>query len=52
VTPVDVFLYYVGSDTLIPSPARISRSWSTQSDKPFSVLAVKVPRPAESTKLL
>lgn len=42
----------VGPDTLIASPARIPHSWSNQSDKPFRVLVVKVPRPTEATKLL
>jgi mannose-6-phosphate isomerase-like protein (cupin superfamily) len=67
ITPVDVFFYVlagrgiveigeekkeVGPDTLIDSPARIRHCWYNQGNEPLRILVVKVPRPAESTKIL
>lgn len=67
ITPVDVFFYVlegtgcveigeeqstVGKDMLVESPARIPHRWINESDAIFRVLVVKVPRPAEETKLL
>jgi len=67
ITPVDVFFYVlegegvieigeeretVGADTLIESPARIPHRWLNESDADFRVLVVKVPRPAEQTRVL
>jgi len=66
-TPVDVFFYVlegtgvveigdekqtVGKDMLVESPARVPHAWSNQSKSVFRVLVVKVPSPAEETKLL
>ncbi|HVP26031.1 MAG TPA: cupin domain-containing protein [Methanomicrobiales archaeon] len=66
-TPVDVFFYVlegegvveigderetVGKDMLVESPARIPHRWMNESGKVFRVLVVKVPRPAEDTRLL
>jgi len=66
-TPVDVFFYVlegegvveigderktVGKDMLVESPARIPHRWMNESKALFRVLVVKVPRPAEETKLL
>ena len=66
-TPVDVFFYVlegtgvveignekqtVGKDMLVESPARIPHRWMNESASDFRVLVVKVPRPAEETKLL
>jgi len=67
ITPVDVFFYTLeGSgvieignekqtvikDMLVESPARIPHRWSNESTSVFRVLVVKVPKPAEETKLL
>jgi mannose-6-phosphate isomerase-like protein (cupin superfamily) len=67
ITPVDVFFYVldgegvveigderktVGKDMLVESPARIPHRWINESGKVFRVLVVKVPRPAEETRLL
>jgi len=67
ITPVDVFFYVlegtgiveignekqtVGKDMLVESPARIPHTWSNESGSVFRVLVVKVPKPAEETKLL
>lgn len=67
VTPVDVFFYVlegtgvveigdekqaVGKDMVVESPARVPHTWSNQSKSVFRVLVVKVPSPAEETKLL
>jgi mannose-6-phosphate isomerase-like protein (cupin superfamily) len=67
ITPVDVFFYVlagrgiveigeekkeVGPDTLIDSPARIRHCWYNQGNETLRILVVKVPRPAESTKIL
>ncbi|HET6580424.1 MAG TPA: cupin domain-containing protein [Methanoregula sp.] len=67
ITPVDVFFYVVegsgvieigeekqtvGKDMLVESPARIPHRWSNESSSVFRVLVVKVPKPAEETKLL
>ncbi|NLC69953.1 MAG: cupin domain-containing protein [Desulfuromonadaceae bacterium] len=67
ITPVDVFFYVlegtgvveigdekqvVGADTLIDSPAKIPHCWYNESDAPLRILVVKVPRPAESTRML
>jgi len=67
ITPVDVAFYVLegrgvveigeerqecGPDTLIESPARIPHRWTNESDAPFRVLVIKVPRPTESTRLL
>lgn len=66
-TPVDVAFYVLegrgvveiggerqecGPDTLIESPAHIPHRWINESDAPFRVLVIKVPRPTESTRLL
>jgi len=66
-TPVDVFFYVlegegvmeigderktIGKDMLVESPARIPHRWMNESAAIFRVLVVKVPRPAENTKLL
>jgi mannose-6-phosphate isomerase-like protein (cupin superfamily) len=66
-TPVDVFFYVlegtgvveigdekqtVGKDMLVESPARVPHAWTNESKSVFRVLVVKVPRPAEETKLL
>jgi quercetin dioxygenase-like cupin family protein len=66
-TPVDVFFYVLegtgiveigeerataGENTLIESPARIPHRWINESKDLFRVLVVKVPKPAEETKLL
>ena len=67
ITPVDVFFYVlegtgiveigdekqaVGKDMLVESPARVPHTWSNASGSVFRVLVVKVPKPAEETKLL
>ena len=67
ITPVDVFFYVlegtgtveigdekgaVGKDMLVESPARIPHTWANESNAVFRVLVVKVPKPAEETKLL
>jgi len=67
ITPVDVFFYTLeGSgvieignekqtvikDMLVESPARIPHRWSNESTSVFRVLVVKVPKPAEETKLV
>jgi quercetin dioxygenase-like cupin family protein len=67
ITPVDVFFYVlegtgvveigdekqtVGKDMLVESPARIPHTWSNVSTSVFRVLVVKVPKPAEETRLL
>jgi len=67
ITPVDVAFYVLegrgvveigeerqecGPDTLIESPGRIPHRWTNESDAPFRVLVIKVPRPTESTRLL
>lgn len=67
VTPVDVFFYVLEGtgvveigdekavctkDMLIESPARIPHRWVNESNELFRVLVVKVPKPAEETKLL
>ena len=66
-TPVDVFFYVLegegvveigderrtaGKDVLVESPARIPHRWMNESKALFRVLVVKIPRPAEETKLL
>ncbi len=66
-TPVDVFFYVLEGigiveigderarctkDMLIESPARIPHRWINESKGFFRVLVVKVPKPAEETKLL
>lgn len=66
-TPVDVFFYVLEGtgiveigderaactkDMLIESPARIPHRWINESTGDFRVLVVKVPKPAEETKLL
>jgi len=66
-TPVDVFFYViegtgvieigdekqvVGKDMLVESPARIPHRWMNETSGLFRVLVVKVPKPAEETKLL
>ena len=66
-TPVDVIFYVlegtgtveigeerqvVGKDTLVESPARIPHRWINESGSVFRVLVIKVPKPAEETKLL
>jgi quercetin dioxygenase-like cupin family protein len=67
ITPVDVFFYVlegtgvieigdekktVGKDVLVESPARVPHRWINESREVFRVLVVKVPKPAEETKLL
>jgi mannose-6-phosphate isomerase-like protein (cupin superfamily) len=67
VTPVDVFFYVlegtgvveigaeretVTRDMIVESPARVTHRLLNESDRVFRVLVVKVPRPAESTKVL
>ena len=67
ITPVDVFFYVlegsgvveigdekqsVGKDMLVESPARVPHRWMNESGTVFRVLVVKVPKPAEETKLL
>jgi quercetin dioxygenase-like cupin family protein len=67
ITPVDVFFYVlegtgiveigderaeVGKDHLVDSPANIPHRWTNESDQPFRVLVVKVPRPTTGTRLL
>jgi mannose-6-phosphate isomerase-like protein (cupin superfamily) len=67
ITPVDVFFYVlegkgtveigdekedVSRDMLIESPAKIPHRLLNEGDSTFRVLVVKVPRPAEETKLL
>ncbi len=67
ITPVDVFFYVlegtgvveigdekqtVGKDMLVESPARVPHRWTNESTAVFRVLVVKVPKPAEETKLL
>mgnify|MGYP006304169047 CR=1 FL=1 len=42
----------VEKDTLIDSPAKIPHCWYNESDEVLRVLVTKVPKPAESTKLL
>ncbi len=66
-TPVDVFFYVLEGtgiveigderagctqDMLIESPARIPHRWVNESKAVFRVLVVKVPKPAEETRLL
>lgn len=67
ITPVDVFFYVlegegvveigeeretVGPDTLVESPARIPHRWLNEGGSDLRVLVVKVPRPAEQTRIL
>ncbi len=67
ITPVDVFFYVlegtgvveigdekqtVGKDIVVESPARVPHRWTNESTALFRVLVVKVPKPAEETKLL
>lgn len=67
ITPVDVFFYIlegtgvveigdekqtVGKDMLVESPALVPHRWINESPAVFRVLVVKVPKPAEETKLL
>lgn len=67
VTPVDVFFYVlegigkveigdevkeVGVDTLIESPAKVPHRLFNESDSVFRFLVVKMPRPANPTKVL
>jgi quercetin dioxygenase-like cupin family protein len=67
ITPVDVFFYVlegtgvveigdekqtVEKDMLVESPARVPHRWTNESTAVFRVLVVKVPKPAEETKLL
>ena len=67
ITPVDVIFYVlegtgiveigdekreVEPDTLIESPARIPHCWYNKGNDVLRFLVIKVPRPAESTKLL
>ena len=66
-TPVDVFFYVLEGtgiveigeekaactkDMLIESPARDPHRWINESKVVFRVLVVKVPKPAEETKIL
>ncbi len=66
-TPVDVFFYVlegsgvveigeekqrVSRDMLVESPARIPHSLANDGDRIFRFLVVKVPKPAEATKVL
>ena len=66
-TPVDVIFYVlegtgtveigdetatVEKDTLIESPARIPHRWINEGPAVFRVLVIKVPNPAENTRLL
>jgi uncharacterized RmlC-like cupin family protein len=37
---------------LIESPAKVPHRWMNESDAVFRVLVVKVPKPAEETKIL
>lgn len=65
-TPVDVFFYVlegtgfveigeerepVTRDMIIDSPAKVPHRLVNESDQVFRVLVVKVPKPAESTRL-
>ena len=67
ITPVDVYFYVlegtgivlvgdekneVSEGTLIDSPKGIVHCWFNESDKPLRILVNKVPKPADSTKLL
>jgi mannose-6-phosphate isomerase-like protein (cupin superfamily) len=67
ITHVDVFFYVlegkgvveigdekreIGKDTLVNSPSKIPHCWYNESGTVLRFLVVKVPRPAESTKLL
>ncbi|WP_221056352.1 cupin domain-containing protein [Methanoculleus chikugoensis] len=67
ITPVDVFFYVlegtgiveigderaeVGKDHLVDSPAKIPHRLANESERPFRVLVVKVPRPTTGTRLL
>ncbi len=67
VTPVDVFFYVlegegvveiggeretVSRDRIVESPARVPHRLANEGGGPFRVLVVKVPKPAESTKIL
>ena len=67
ITPVDVFFYVlegsgvveigdekqmVGKGMLVESPARLPHRWTNEGTSIFRVLVVKVPKPAEETKLL
>jgi len=67
ITPVDVFFYVLdgtgaveigderatfGRGHLIESPAKIPHHWINESDRPFRVLVVKVPRPKTGTRPL
>jgi quercetin dioxygenase-like cupin family protein len=67
ITPVDVFFYVlegtgtveIGNDRasctkdmLIESPAKVPHRWINESNAVFRVLVVKVPKPAEETKIL
>ena len=67
ITPVDVFFYVlegigiveigeekneVGPDTLIDSPAKVPHCWYNRRSETLRILVTKVPRPAESTKVL
>jgi quercetin dioxygenase-like cupin family protein len=67
ITPVDVFFYVlegsgiieigsekqtVGKDMVVESPAKIPHRWINEAASVFRVLVVKVPKPAEETKLL
>ncbi|MBN2164319.1 MAG: cupin domain-containing protein [Pontiellaceae bacterium] len=67
ITPVDVFFYVlegtgvvevgdekqeVKADMLIDSPARIPHCWYNEGEETLRVLVVKVPRPAQQTRVL
>jgi len=66
-TPADVFFYVLEGtgiveigdekavctkDMLIESPARVPHRWINETKAVFRVLVVKVPKPAEETKIL
>jgi len=66
-TPVDVFFYVlegegtveigeerrrVGRDILVESPAHIPHLWVNDGQEDLRILAVKVPRPQEETRIL
>ena len=67
ITPVDVFFYVLegsgvieigdekqtaSKDMLVESPAKIPHRWTNAGPEIFRVLVVKVPKPAEETRLL
>ena len=67
ITPVDVFFYVlegtgvvevgnekqeVKADMLIDSPSRIPHCWYNEGEETLRVLVVKVPRPAQQTRVL